>query len=227
MHWRANILYADKAHFQQKPRLILDKNGIIRLRDITPTCSFKHTNMSTSAFNSPRTSEDGSTLCQSYGLCCTGVLHPHTVVDEDEVELANRLGLQLKRLNNGRLSFQQPCSCFQEGKCSVYTDRPRVCQRYQCKVLKEYVEGRITLAQGLARVKIARECQMKLQKLSGCAEDFESFRQCLPNTVKQQADWETIELRRQHSETLLAVATLRVILKKYFLARLPNQELPT
>ena len=85
--------------------------------------------------------ERSTALCTQCGLCCTGALHDHAVLDPDEVERARALGLTLR--TEGRPGFALPCPKLSGTCCSIYGERPRVCARFECALLERVNAGSI------------------------------------------------------------------------------------
>lgn len=104
----------------------------------------------------PRPGSDATTLCLACGFCCDGTLHTHTVVLAGEVDAVQDLGLAVDAVQD-RPAFQQPCAMFHRGSCSIYEQRPHVCRRYECALLKRTLSGEIALEQALRVVDIAQK----------------------------------------------------------------------
>jgi dihydrofolate reductase/Fe-S-cluster containining protein len=75
------------------------------------------------------------TLCRSCGLCCDGSLFGCVTLEPDEVRGARKRHLDV--LQRAK-AFEQPCSALstvEDGcACSVYSDRPRSCRAFTCRV---------------------------------------------------------------------------------------------
>jgi len=95
---------------------------------------------------------NGSELCLSCGLCCTGLLHSHARLHPDEIELASQQGLSFYSRNADYTAFHLPCPCYHDNKCSVYQHRPKICENYRCHLLKSYLQGKTSLAESMAIV---------------------------------------------------------------------------
>jgi uncharacterized protein len=104
----------------------------------------------------PRPGSDATTLCLACGFCCDGTLHTHTVILAGEVDAVKDLGLAVGTVQD-RPAFQQPCTMFHSGSCSIYERRPHVCRRYECALLKRTLSGEIALDQALRVVEIAQQ----------------------------------------------------------------------
>ena len=119
----------------------------------------------------PRPVSDATALCLACGFCCDGTLHTHTILLAEEVDAATNVGLTVGTVQD-RPAFQQPCSRFRDGRCSIYERRPHVCRRYECALLKRHLDGEITLEQALRLVGVA---QKQLGVFRGRAPDAVSF----------------------------------------------------
>lgn len=96
----------------------------------------------------PTSLPDGTILCLACGFCCDGTLHTHTILHPDEVATVQELRLVVE-ISRAKPAFRQPCRMFQEGSCAIYLQRPQVCRRYECTLLKRCLAGEITLSHGL------------------------------------------------------------------------------
>ncbi len=98
----------------------------------------------------------GMALCLACGFCCNGALHIHTALLPEEIAPAVALGLPVEDAGD-RPAFQQPCVKFQAGCCSIYEQRPQVCRRYACALLKRLRAGETTLEQALRVVGVVHK----------------------------------------------------------------------
>ena len=69
-----------------------------------------------------------SSLCVDCGLCCNGSLHDAAALDEDEVDAARAVGLDVLR-NLDKTGFAFPCPKLDDTRCTIFGQRPRVCGR--------------------------------------------------------------------------------------------------
>ncbi len=97
-------------------------------------------------------------LCLACGFCCNGTLHTNTVLLPEEVDAAAAAGLLVEIVREAqpkrgaaqtRPAFRQPCAMFNAGRCSIYEDRPLVCRRYECALLKRLLARETALEQAL------------------------------------------------------------------------------
>jgi uncharacterized protein len=157
-----------------------------------------------------------SSLCLACGLCCDGVLHAHAVVKPDEIERVCALGLTVVSFKDAP-GFRQPCPLYREQRCSVYPNHPPTCKAYQCKLLKNFLAGPLTLEQGAQTIQRARELLAAVIAQLPPGHTFDQLRQ----EMDQDRDsgrgvFGSAELRRQNAEFLLTVAKLAVYSRKHF-----------
>lgn len=105
----------------------------------------------------------GSALCTDCGLCCTGALHNFAVLEPEEVDYARRIGLTLR--SEGKPGFTLPCPKLRGSRCSIYVDRPMVCDRYKCALLKRLEAGSIDFEAAAATVVGAKQLFNQVQSV--------------------------------------------------------------
>ncbi len=94
-------------------------------------------------------------ICLSCGFCCNGLLGNHEKLEIDEAELLSQLGLTPYQKKVDYDAFCLPCSCLKNGKCSAYAYRPKKCRDFQCKLLKEYLQGTTSFEESIKLVRKA------------------------------------------------------------------------
>ena len=110
---------------------------------------------------------DGNALCQACGLCCRGVWFSHVKLDEDEVEPARRIGINVE-FADGQAKFQQPCVMHDGNGCTVYqTWRPRPCIKYRCSLLIGLDAREVTIEAALRHVANARVMSDRVENEAG------------------------------------------------------------
>lgn len=109
--------------------------------------------------------DDGSELCVACGICCDGILFASvTITDPSEAEhvRAHRIPVHVV---DERHSFDQPCPALGDSGCSIYTERPLLCQAYRCLLLKQVDAGTLPLADALRTVEEARRREVDVRAL--------------------------------------------------------------
>jgi len=77
---------------------------------------------------------ESSNLCLSCNICCEGTTIGFVQLDDNEISTIK----ELKEIEeaNGKGFFLQPCDKLGCNGCSIYSQRPRQCASYNCKLLK-------------------------------------------------------------------------------------------
>ena len=83
----------------------------------------------------------GTILCKSCGLCCTGHLFSWVRLKSSELTPSENLGLTVIRNDPRQRGFTQPYPLW-DGQCTVYDSPhyPRGCRSYNCKLLREVLD---------------------------------------------------------------------------------------
>ena len=101
--------------------------------------------------NTPSISQDptiASALCQSCGLCCTGVACRVTFVSPTQDKtffdlFSDNIIVSDERGDKSRKAWiNQPCPVF-DGNCSAYEFRPVDCKTFQCALLEKLMVGAV------------------------------------------------------------------------------------
>lgn len=161
---------------------------------------------------------DGSSLCLECGLCCQGILHGSVKIRADEVPAVRRLGLSVVETGEGPV-FPQPCLCHQEGRCTVYAERPSSCRGYRCKLLGRYEEGILTREESLLHIRQAKGLVASLHRRLGPESTATSLWQRL-----QASGDERLAAAPDNRELLLDVAALLVVSQTHFQDRVQPRE---
>ena len=83
-------------------------------------------------------------LCMACGLCCDGTLFKTVPVNPAERLLGLKTrGVQI-HIEGERRCLLLPCTAYENCVCKVYTERPKRCTTYQCKLLKQCLNDKIT-----------------------------------------------------------------------------------
>jgi Fe-S-cluster containining protein len=91
-------------------------------------------------------------LCTQCGLCCTGAIFADVELrDEKEATAMECLGLEIEE-EDGRALLIQPCRALRGKRCGVYAHRPDCCRRFECKVLKDFESGKISVTKALGTI---------------------------------------------------------------------------
>lgn len=104
-------------------------------------------------------------LCTTCGLCCSGALFVRAPLKPEEVAWA-RSKRMLSVLGDGpEPSFGQPCVLLDGTRCAAYEERPAVCRRFECKLLKKVAAGELPLDAARAKVQRVQELFARVGRL--------------------------------------------------------------
>jgi len=156
----------------------------------------------------------GSILCKSCGLCCTGHLFIWAKLRPAELDPAEALGMNVFRSDPSQRGFSQPCPLWQ-GQCTIHASPhyPHACRSYKCKLLKEVLGENTSLPHALIVVGQAKEMIDEVEALlpllrQGAMSPNIGFRERLVAHLEQlegsdgQKDTE-LDLRRLKADALL------------------------
>lgn len=99
-------------------------------------------------------------LCANCGLCCDGSLFADVeLAGADEADGLEAMGLEIEDGDSDGKDAEflvQPCRALKGTRCSVYAHRPECCRTFECRLLRDAVEGRVSVEEALAVVADAR-----------------------------------------------------------------------
>jgi Fe-S-cluster containining protein len=157
---------------------------------------------------------DESALCQACGLCCQGQLYGRVPLLAEEIALARTWPVEFTTYKDV-VNLKQPCGCFQEQRCSVYSQRPQTCVKYRCQLLRRLGQNEISQAEAVKLVTQALELLGKIQAHLTVAANKHIWKRITER-------WDLSNLQplltsgELDSDTLMAIIALDVLLTKYF-----------
>src|SRR6267378_2875659 len=85
-------------------------------------------------------------LCLRCGLCCDGSLFADAELAGRESTALDILGLEIEDADQGEPAvLLQPCAAFKRKQCSIYPHRPKCCQTFECRLLKQVESGAMSI----------------------------------------------------------------------------------
>lgn len=151
----------------------------------------------------------GSDLCTSCGLCCTGALHNAAVLDPDETEAARALGLPV--LDSAKPMFSLPCPKLENDCCTIYGNRPRVCARYKCQLLRDLEAGSTDLPTALEHVEAAKQLMNVMYEMMPSGMTLRETR-----VLALGGEIDTGSKGREHMLLKLRATALHLYVDKFF-----------
>lgn len=107
-----------------------------------------------------------SRLCLSCGLCCDGTVYGFAIIREDEIEDADRIGMQVMRTVTNAPSFVMGCHYLDGACCTRYDQwRPSICGEYFCRVQIRARKAELTEDEAFGRIAEARRLADQVREL--------------------------------------------------------------
>jgi Fe-S-cluster containining protein len=160
-------------------------------------------------------------LCPNCGLCCDSTLFADVELRAgDDARRLKQLGLTLEKKGQGKLSFAQPCACFDGKLCGVYADRPKRCRTFECGLLKRVDAGELAAAAALKKIstaKIQTEKVHGLLRSLGQRDERMALTHRYAEAMSAPIDLADEASAEQHGELMLAVNDLMTRLEQDFL----------
>jgi len=99
--------------------------------------------------------ESGSTgaehLCQECGICCTGAVLSGGRLEPSELAFAEQHRLRVVQTQKGP-AFAHPCPLLVDKCCTAYSERPKTCRAFRCRILRSLESGSLTEDQARERI---------------------------------------------------------------------------
>lgn len=128
----------------------------------------------------------GSSICLQCGLCCNGTIFADVkLLAHEKAAPLQSLGLRLSKTAPDRRSgaegktassrwrFPQPCSAFDGCRCRIYSSRPQYCREFECLLLKQLNQGKVTRSSALRVIRSALQEADEVRQLLRALGDME------------------------------------------------------
>jgi Fe-S-cluster containining protein len=103
-----------------------------------------------------------SNICLSCGLCCDGTLIGFVEVDRAELPAVRKV-MDLEEENSLGF-FLQPCLKYCAG-CTIYENRPKNCDNFNCGLLKSVQQEKIDFDEALKSIADVKQKKKSIEKL--------------------------------------------------------------
>lgn len=160
---------------------------------------------------------DSINICLPCGLCCKGILVGFVQLDREEMPIIKQL-MDIEEENDDGF-FLQPCNKFVD-KCTIYSQRPKQCAKYKCRLLKSVeqkeldFDSAIEIINAVKIKRIALEEKIALLRIELQSESF-YFRMVELKNMLQQNKSES-PLKQNHLELMSDLNQLDKLLSKEF-----------
>lgn len=146
-------------------------------------------------------------------MCCRGTLHGWATLQPGERRMAEQSGLDVFEAEDGP-AFRLPCPRLDGTACEIYGHRPATCSGYRCRLLDDYLAGRVELDAAQALVGRALELGAEIQRVAGPVP-FPELRQRWRDGVVNESDND----RDSGQRLLLHMTALYAFLDRHFVLR--------
>jgi Fe-S-cluster containining protein len=103
-----------------------------------------------------------SNICLSCGICCNGTLLGFVQLESEERSRLRKL-MEIEEVGEKGFFFQ-PCSRLGCNGCTIYTDRPRKCGEFQCKMLKSYDKKELDFDSAISVINLVKQKRITIEK---------------------------------------------------------------
>ncbi len=103
---------------------------------------------------------DSSNICLSCGLCCDGTLIGFVQLGSEEMPALKEL-MDLED-ENGHGFFLQPCNKYCDG-CSIYSERPKQCASFNCKLLKSVEQKELDFDSAIETIDVVKQKKIVIE----------------------------------------------------------------
>lgn len=156
-------------------------------------------------------------LCLSCGLCCNGVIFADVQLQRGDNSAKLRA---LGALKANTKKFPQPCTMHDGCRCAIYSERPQYCREFECLLLKNTQGGRVTEAEALRTIKLARKNAARVADLLEQLGDHDSTKALSKRFQAMRRKLETSIVTPEDAELFglltVAVHELNMVLSEQF-----------
>ncbi len=98
-------------------------------------------------------------------MCCNGTLFNYVTLVTDDLEKLKKYPQLNYKIRSEQMTFDEPCVLHTGKGCSAYEDRPGVCSRYVCDVIKSVAKEEMTEIDALLVIKEGKALVENLKEL--------------------------------------------------------------
>lgn len=154
-----------------------------------------------------------SDLCKSCGLCCDG-----TLFSKVKARPVNPLIVKELSLDDSLGYFKLPCSCLVNTTCSIYEERPTICQDFFCKQIKLFKKNVLTQEDVRKNInELKRKAIILKNKIEEDYPEFIGFtRQELSIYLKKQEERAGVKKTRiKYKDIYLILLPINILASKF------------
>lgn len=149
-----------------------------------------------------------SSLCLDCGLCCNGTIYGFIELEGEDRNCLTGTDARIQDHDQGaRLLF--PCALLDGAACTIYRNRPSVCQAFSCTVLNQVADGAIDEAEARRRIAEAKAAAARAEP------------EYLPGETPAEARYRWFAINREppipaDARFNLLMTALNLVLDRYF-----------
>lgn len=162
---------------------------------------------------------DSVQLCLHCGLCCMGYFHDRANINNDfDQLLAQEMGATILEDPDSKRYFALPCPKF-EGKCSIYPERPSVCENHKCDLLQSLNNGELGLEKAKHISNEMKELCVFLDQALNMLQPEDKIRQFEGRFTILFSSEDIVQIKKKYPHLFLKYALYLRLKEHYFYAR--------
>ena len=161
---------------------------------------------------------DPTNICLSCGLCCDGTLIGFVQLESEELSPVRKL-MEIEQTGENGMFFL-PCNELSCNGCNIYSQRPKACRNFECRVLKSVEKKELTFDKATEVIDVVKQKKIAIEKQVATLQielQSKSFHFKMLELKKLfRKDKSEIFLSESHQELKLKLSELEKLLSKSF-----------
>jgi len=161
---------------------------------------------------------ESENLCISCGLCCDGTLIGFVQLDREELLPVKQL-MDIEQTGENGMFFL-PCNELGCNGCNIYSQRPKACRNFECRVLKSVEKKELTFDKATEVIDVVKQKKIAIEKQVATLQielQSKSFHfKTLELKKLLRKDKSELSLSENHQELKLELEELEELLSKSF-----------
>lgn len=105
---------------------------------------------------------ESSNICLSCGFCCDGTAIGFVQIDREELSVSREL-MDIEEVN-GKGFFLQPCDKLGCDGCSIYSQRPKQCASFKCRLLESLEQKELDFDSAIEVINLVKREKIAIEK---------------------------------------------------------------
>lgn len=157
-------------------------------------------------------------ICLSCGLCCDGTLIGFVQLESEELSPVRKL-MEIEQTGENGMFFL-PCNELGCNGCNIYSQRPKACRNFECRVLKSVEKKELTFDKATEVIDVVKQKKIAIEKQVATLQielQSKSFHFKMLELKKLfRKDKSELFLSESHQELKLKLSELEKLLSKSF-----------